>query len=245
MDLGSPRMARNVIALVVPVMKRFDLFTKLMASVDEEVFPIIVPNYENNIGVAGAWNYGMRKAIENGCEYALVCNDDITFTPGAIAAMIDVLKETDALLVSPNQNGEKAVVNLIEDGADFFCFAVKPKQLVQAVGWFDENIYPAYFEDNDMHYRMKLAGIRSYIDTRIVVDHFGSATQNADEGNPNVPASRFQAIKAYYARKWGGEPHNEKFTTPWDKPKLNLKAWKGQDVVDPDNLELDNFFTFE
>jgi len=159
--------------------------------------------------------------------------------------MIDVLKNTEALLVSPNQNGEKGVVNLIENGADFFCFAVKPKLLVEAVGWFDENIYPAYFEDNDMHYRMKLAGVVSYIDTRIVVNHFGSATQNADPDSPNVTASRFQAIKAYYIRKWGGEVGKEIFNRPWDKQGLNIKAWKGQDSVDPDNLELDNFFPFE
>jgi GT2 family glycosyltransferase len=238
-------MVGNVIALVVPVLKRFDLFTRLMASVDTEVYPVIVPNYEDNIGVSAAWNYGMKKAIEAGCEYAVICNDDITFTPGSLDAMIDVLKNTEALLVSPNQNGEKNVVNLIENGADFFCFAVKPKQLVEAVGWFDENIYPAYFEDNDMHYRMKLAGVVSYIDTRIVVNHLGSGTQNADPETPNVTASRFQAIKAYYIRKWGGEVEKEKFVRPWDKPSLNIKAWKGQDSVDPDNLELDNFFPFE
>jgi hypothetical protein len=44
-------MVGNVIALVVPVLKRFDLFTRLMASVDTEVYPVIVPNYEDNIGV--------------------------------------------------------------------------------------------------------------------------------------------------------------------------------------------------
>lgn len=238
-------MVGNVIALVVPVLKRFDLFTKLMASVDTEVYPIVVPNYEDNIGVASAWNYGMKKAIEAGCEYAVICNDDITFTPGALDAMIDVLKNTEALLVSPNQNGEKDVVNLIENGADFFCFAVKPKKFVQSVGWFDENIYPAYFEDNDMHYRMQLAGVPSYIDTRIVVNHFGSGTQNADPEKPNVPASRFEAIRAYYIRKWGGDVGKESFDRPWDRQGLNVKAWKGQDLVDPNNLELDNFFPFE
>ena len=127
-------MVGNVIALVVPVLKRFDLFTRLMASVDTEVYPVIVPNYEDNIGVAAAWNYGMKKAIEAGCEYAVICNDDITFTPGSLDAMIDVLKNTEALLVSPNQNGEKNVVNLIENGADFFCFAVKPSSLLSLLG---------------------------------------------------------------------------------------------------------------
>ena len=238
-------MVGNVIALVVPVMKRFDLFTRLMASVDVEVYPVIVPNYDKNIGVAAAWNYGMKKAIEHGCEYALICNDDITFTPGAINAIIDVLKNTDYCLVSPNHNGEQRIESLLDGAASFFCFAVRPKELTEKVGWFDENIYPAYFEDNDMHRRMTLGGIKSCINTRVVVNHIGSATQLADPDKPTLGAERFQAIKAYYVRKWGGEPHKEKFSTPWNKPGLTLKAWKGQDTVDPSNLELDNFFTFE
>ena len=233
-----------MIALVIPVLKRFDLFTDLIESVDEPVLPIVIPNYRNNKGVAAAWNQGIFYAIAKKCDVAIVTNDDVIFTPGSIKKMAESLRNSDGLLISPNHNGEMDVDGQVE-GANFFCFAVKPQEFVESVGHFDENIYPAYFEDNDMHYRMQLAGVKSYIDTRIIVNHSGSATQNADENNPVVPSSRFEAIRSYYIRKWGGEPGKEKYVTPWNRSGLNIKAWKGQDSVDEKQIELDNFFEIE
>ena len=230
-----------MIALVVPVLKRFDLFTKLMTSVDELVLPIIIPNYINNLGVAASWNKGILLAAAKNCDVAIVANDDVVFNPGTIKEMAESLRNSDGILLSPNHNGEMENVGMI-DGANFFCFAVKPKEFIETVGHFDENIYPAYFEDNDMHYRINLANSKSYIHTGIPVNHEGSATQNADENNPVVPSARFEAIRSYYIRKWGGEPGKEKYVTPWNRSGLNIKAWKGQDSVDENQIELDNFF---
>jgi len=41
---------------------------------------------------------------------------------------------------------------------DYSCFMVRPKELVEKVGYFDENFLPAYWEDTDMHWRLAARG---------------------------------------------------------------------------------------
>jgi glycosyltransferase involved in cell wall biosynthesis len=65
------------IAMVVPVLKNFEGFTRLMASVNTDVLPIVIPNYDDNIGVSASWNEGLRQAKEASVDYVLVVNDDI------------------------------------------------------------------------------------------------------------------------------------------------------------------------
>jgi GT2 family glycosyltransferase len=48
------------------------------------------------------------------------------------------------------------------------CFALTARA-ARAVGRFDENIYPVYFEDEDYELRLGLAGLRSVSSKRSVV----------------------------------------------------------------------------
>lgn len=207
------------IALIVPVLKRFDLFTELMNSVDTDVRPFVIENYKNNLGVAGAWNEGMRRALSNGYEYAIITNDDVRFETGAIEEIYSILKETDAVVVSANQNnwyvgGDERYY----ENADFFCFGVNIPKLINTCGSFDERIFPAYFEDNDMHRRIRLADQTAYISKNAIAWHVGSATQAADPANLVCPPERFQELREYYITKWGGPPDQETFDRPFNNP---------------------------
>ena len=206
------------IALIVPVLKRFDLFTELMNSVDTDVRPFVIENYKHNLGVAGAWNEGMRRALTSGYEYAIISNDDVRFQAGAIEEIYSILKETDAVLVSANQNGWYNGDDNHPEGADFFCFGVNIPKLINTCGSFDERIFPAYFEDNDMHRRIRLANQTAYIAKNAIAWHVGSATQNADPANPACPPERFQELREYYITKWGGPPDQETFDRPFNNP---------------------------
>ena len=226
MDNGSSRMVEPMtIALIVPVLNKFDLFTRLMHSVDCEIRPYVIDNYVHNTGVSAAWNEGMRRALADGHEYAIISNDDVRFEPGAIEEIYTILKETDATLVSANQNmwyrGEERYV----EGADFFCFGVNIPKLINNCGSFDENFFPAYFEDNDMHRRMNLSGAKGYIARHAVAWHVGSATQNADPNNPNCSHERFGQLREYFARKWGGEPGTERFERPFNDETKDIWDW--------------------
>lgn len=213
------------IAVVVPVLNRFDLFTEMMASVDEEMRLYVMDAWRLNGGVSYAWNTGMLRAKRDGYTKALVCNDDITFAPGAIKRLVTTMEETGATLVSPNQNGLRPQVGITEGGADFFCFLVDIDSLLDNCGFFDSNFWPAYFEDNDMHWRLQRAGMLTYIDNEAVVYHAGSATQNAIPGFPACPPEQFLANRSYYVGKWGGEPGHEAFETPYNDPNLTIKQF--------------------
>lgn len=220
------------IAFIMPVYKRFDLAIQTVASVDSPIVPYIIPNYIFNRGVAGSWNYGMKTAMADGLRYGIITNDDVVFnTPGAINILIDNLLDGEAVLASPNQRNQLPPQG-VQPGADFFCFAVDMVQLVDRVGWFDENFYPAYFEDNDMHWRIKLAEADCYINTEVIVDHIGSATQSADPANPVVTSKRFEEHREYYKRKWGGGPAEEVFSRPFNMHELSHKDWNGSCYLD-------------
>lgn len=213
------------LAIVVPVLTQFQMFTEMMATVDVEHRLYVMESYKENNGVSWAWNTGMNKALKDGYRYALICNDDIWFEPGAIQKLCDTMESTGAVLVSPNQNA-----NLPQDGvvpgADFFCFLVDIEQLIRYCGYFDHNFWPAYFEDNDMHYRINLSGRKALMNRDAIVHHHGSATQNAIPAFPVTPPEQFISNRNYYIEKWGGEPGKEVFISPYGNPQYTIRDFK-------------------
>jgi GT2 family glycosyltransferase len=166
----------------------------------------------------------MLAAQKEGYTYAIISNDDAIFDKGTIERLYSNMIRTDAVLISPNPNNVFMSQGLI-DGADFFCFMINIPQLIKYCGMFDENFQPAYFEDNDMHYRIKLSGQKSYIDTDSVAYHVGSATQYLDRNNPVVPPHQFENNRRYFVDKWGGTPGQEVCTTPYGSPNHTIRDW--------------------
>jgi GT2 family glycosyltransferase len=235
------------VPIIIPCLNRFDMLAQTINSIDCPTRLYIIDNWNVNRGVSGSWNEGMRRAAADGYKHAMITNDDVVFTPGSIMQVYEAALLTGSATASPNQRGQQEPRGII-DNADMFCFVVDIEQLTTHAGWFDENLFPAYFEDNDMHYRMRLAGLRSIIHTDAIVDHIGSATQNKDISNPITSSKRFEEHRAYYKRKWGGEPGSETFTTPFGNPALSCRDWNGSHYLDdqptsPAQQVLDTFFS--
>jgi GT2 family glycosyltransferase len=215
------------LSLIVPVLKRFDLFAELMASVDYPVLPIVIDNWRGNRGVSPAWNLGMKKSLQAGNQYAIICNDDVVFEPNVISELFQTIKDTGAVMVSANQ-WEVEKDYTLTSWTDYCCFAVDIKQLIKNVGWFDENFYPAYFEDNDMRRRVELAGLDSYTRKDLKITHAVSATQWADPDNPVTSEEAFMNNMKYFIKKWGGEPYKETYKNPFNNPENDLKYWENR-----------------
>jgi len=197
------------VGLIVPVFKNFPGFAELMASVDIEVMPIIVDNWRENRGVSKGWNEGLKRAIELKLDAAFIVNDDVTFHAGTMSNMLTHLWDYDLVTGYNVRDGFDS-----PDKPDFACFLVDPIKFVSKFGWFDEGFSPAYFEDNDMAYRVKIAG-GEYIKSHFApFMHQGSVTQNWG-GVQVVSHTMFENNREYYIRKWGGQPGEEKFTTPF------------------------------
>lgn len=213
------------VALIVPVMTNFEGFTRLMASVDIRILPIVVPNYEENRGVSWAWNDGMNNAIAS--DVAIITNDDIVFEMGCLRRMVDILAYTPGMdlvsAVNTRDFPEPGSGSVHE--VDYSCFAVKPESFIRKFGYFDENFFPAYFEDNDMYRRIELAGgmQRKLLEARMY--HKGSQTQLG--GSKRVVSHEaFEANRAYYRNKWGGIPGEETFDAPFNGlTGMTYKDW--------------------
>jgi len=221
------------VAVVIPVLNQFELGIKTLESIrfpSNFIWqPIIVNNWQDNIGVAAAWNLGCKMAVSNNFDYIMIVNDDIVCAPHTPFHMVDLLSDKsigiitgtdhknsmtpDEVKSAPYPNYEVEIL----DAPDFACFMLTPESY-KHIGEFDEHFHPAYFEDNDYCYRSILSGLKCVRSQNSVFYHHGSQTQNS--GDPVVPSEQFERNRDYYKTKWGGVPGEECYHSPWDNPSL-------------------------
>jgi len=81
-------------------------------------------------------------------------------------------------------------------------------------GKFDEEFFPAYFEDNSFDYKMTLIGAKkmwsSFLDPLV----YRNSMTIAKDPNLN---NRFAQNRAMYIDMWGGLPTEEKYVTKFNK----------------------------
>jgi GT2 family glycosyltransferase len=206
------------IGLIVPVYKNFQGFADLLASVDRQVQPFIIPNWRHNHGVSAGWNIGIEQSIYYGCDVVIIANDDIVFDRDTIRKLVTSVWFGTYDLVSAVNTRDQAVTPSIafDNEPDFACFAIRPEEFTDQFGHFDENFTPAYFEDNDMAYRVKIAGGKMGRRLDAGMFHKGSVTQNWN-GEQVVTGPMFESNQTYYMEKWGGVPGQEIYITPWNQ----------------------------
>ena len=163
----------------------------------EKNFMIYRP--EKNLGVAKSWNMLMDYADKIGATHVFMLNDDVYsgLKEESLNAFVGLWSEV--LFFNSEMNWSSYILTV---------------EAWKRVGGFDENIFPAYFEDNDFCYKLRLAGIdrinTSYLNPAIYRNSMTIAkdpTLNQD----------FMKNRQYYIDKWGGIPSEEKFTKPFNK----------------------------
>lgn len=228
------------VGLVVPVLNNFKGIAELLWSLEcrsLKVTPIVVDNWNENRGVSASWNFGLHKASNVGCDLVLVCNDDILFAPNTLPELVAAYYEDSHILVTANnvrddmgpyditEVTDTGTMEIVE-GPDYSCWMGEPGKLLSEIGLFDENFYPAYFEDNDHHYRIRLAGHKAGRVTSAWIYHRGSVTQNKDRKRPVVPPKQFRSNRRYYISKWGGPPGQEVNVHPYNNEDYDFKYWR-------------------
>ena len=228
----------SIPVLIVPVLNRYDLLDKLLASIDypidqisiidnsgkwpgptvkiENGFGIKVPK---NLGVAAAWNLGLKASPR--APWWLISNSDIEFGSGDLRGLDEI--------VDPNSSDHYFMLGMS-------LFAITANTLYD-VGYFDENFHPAYDEDLDWHRRAILAG-STRIDPPFTGTHVGSATIRSNPSFWRQNGPSHAANDAYYARKWGGPKEGgETYSTPFNRgghlgdwrlepQRLAAQSWK-------------------
>lgn len=190
---------------------------------------MVVPN-EGNVGVARAWNQGIRIALANRAEAVLICGHDTCPMPGAIERLVALAQsgvpfitgtqvpyDTPETPCAPPQPGEPLIA-----APDFSCFLL-PTPTIEALaihearsgakispwqlGLFDERFDPAYFEDGDYHIRLHQAGIGAFADPGALFRHDCSLTIRTNPEIARLNQETFRRNADLYAQKWGGLPH--------------------------------------
>jgi glycosyltransferase involved in cell wall biosynthesis len=208
-----------------PTINRKDLLTESLATLlpqcDDYEHLVIVDNGRQNIkvdndkvtvinngtnkGVAGSWNQIINILVDKyDVDYVLMLNDDIVLGEKQIKVIKEQIeKHSDKLF-------------LVGDlGWSVWCMDVSmlPAMEYEPKKYFDEKFFPAYFEDNDFHYRMKLAGV----DKSIALHELGPKVRRTSMTlNKDKNVTKGSNNGAYYSKKWGGSPGHEKFKTPFN-----------------------------
>jgi GT2 family glycosyltransferase len=225
----------SIPVLICPILNQPELLAEMLHSIDHPIDQVVIidnggvvdrnglallrPNSLNliepghNLGVAASWNLGMKATPQ--APWWLIVNHDITFGAGDLARLEETVNPGAAAL--------------------YFMFGMAAFALTRhtlgAVGYFDENIHPAYDEDIDFARRVDLLSLPR-VETGFTGTHVGSATILSNPLLRTQNGATHMANDAYYAQKWGGHKQGgETFSTPFDKGG-HVGDWR----LDPERL---------
>lgn len=199
------------------VLNSFSNFKKLLHSIDFNIdcFSVVINNkninlfhdikeeieknkyikkssisfHPTNLGCAASWNYHFK--TQPHAEYYIKSDDDIQLSPNDLKTIVENLKNNDVVFYSP--------------GTKYALFGIK-RTVLQEVGLFDENLYPANFEDDDYQRRLSIKNIKTKI-LNLNTIHNSSATSRNFKKNEHsekmVPY--LNTTTEYFERKWKSE----------------------------------------
>ena len=138
-----------------------------------ELIPVELIARKRNGGFAAAVNSGLKFALSNNYDIALVANSDIAVDDAKCREICEKFSYFDnkdvAVVGYVESNGVKTTVNAPQ-GADIsgFLFALRLRVL-EAIGYFDETFF-MYGEEQDYFRRVSGGGLK-IIQSGVAVDH--------------------------------------------------------------------------
>lgn len=177
-------------------------------------------HHPENIGISRSWNIGAHAVVENDWDYVVIMSGTIVFEKG----MNDLVAQMEA---NANPYGLET-----QHGWHLICF--KPKVFKQ-IGYFDENFYPAYYEDSDYIRRMELAGIHNPMSKTQRLPKVEIAAGYQGDAHAIKKAGlkvNMGAMTQYFKDKWGDDNHFDNqqqrdflYNYPFNNPKHGLDYW--------------------
>jgi len=156
-----------------------------------------------NFGVPRSFNQGLKVAIKNNTNKFLLTNNDIVFDLLTIDRMLSMIRNTKFKYITAfdydrNYSKVKPGASLWE-GLCMSC-VIYNKEIIDRVGYFDENFGLGNIEDMDWMHRASLIGEEGRSYTKAIVSHEHSYTQRIIGSNSQ---SNLQKNKKYAEKKWG------------------------------------------
>lgn len=182
----------------------------------------VVDNTIDNRGVGGSWNIGIELMKEKNCDWLIILSSAMRFGEAGGLDMIEQLeKHPDADLIHfahksvPEQPYIRGKSWGYADGVlGWHCTAIN-KRVIEAVGKFDPNFYPAYFEDIDYDLRIDKAMPSPTVKVILPIDARSESTGHG-VALAGIQIPNDQLI-AYFATKWGRHPNASQLGS-YDRP---------------------------
>lgn len=174
---------------------------------------IIKDSPVGNRGCGGSWNE-CAKWFSSEPAWILA-NEDCYFLPGYLERICNTAL---ANLHAP--------AIFLNDSDAFYCW-VWTQVGRERFGDFDENLWPAYYEDCDMRIRHRLSGVTEY-------PYALQGLPPLPHGKPRSGGTNYSAMiqgcgllnRAYWRRKWGSDSHEGAgYSTPYKDQRLAVKDW--------------------
>jgi GT2 family glycosyltransferase len=161
--------------------------------------------------LARCWNSALQALWAAGHTYALVINNDAELRPDA-ARLLALHGGQFVSCVSVDslarRDGARTLEDLWASGRphpDFSAFAIR-KSVTDQIGWFDEEMFPAYCEDSDFHVRMHRAGICALAVDLPFLHHSRGTLSHASPGEKARIERGAQANRERFRRIYGCLP---------------------------------------
>jgi GT2 family glycosyltransferase len=181
---------------------------------------------ESNLGFVGACNVGARAARG---RHLCFLNNDTEVAPGWLDAQLEIFERhpsaglVGSRLVYPDGRLQEAGAVLYRDGTGWNCGRYEDplasaynflretdycsgasllveRALFERLGGFDPHYAPAYFEDADLAFRVREAGLKVLYQPRSLVVHHEGATNGQD---PSAGVKRHQAVnRLRFVARW-------------------------------------------
>lgn len=164
----------------------------------------VIDNTVTNLGVPASWNMGIGAMESERADWLVIVSASCRFSPLGGMDFIDQLDDATFPVVEARYVGWHLIAF--------------HRDAIERVGRFDENFFPAYWEDCDFSRRLALAYDLepphwTKVECEVTIESFAHGIQLAGVECDPV------ALAAYYESKWGGPSSHEVFTTPFDSGK--------------------------
>lgn len=227
--------------LVIPTLGARGLVFRLLSALELDRPVRLLVDDRPGLAVAEKWNAGLDLALEIGVP-AIFLNDDILPWPGALATLF--LSRGELVTGETTVNLPRLDVEpQVGSRGGFALFLLAPTAIQRLEAWererwpeepwegyrpgrFDQLFAPAYFEDSDLYYRLKLAGVEEEI---VPARYYHELTAGPNGGcfvgciSTMADPERWKRHRRIiqrngdrYLAKWGGKPGEERFTVPFD-----------------------------
>lgn len=189
-----------------------DIYDRIKLKVNYTIFN------NQHLGCSGSWNNIIKYCFDElNYDFLIMVGSDTEMQPGFLEDIIQDFK---------NQQLDFAV----NSKYIFNCWIMNRK-CYEIIGLWDENFFPAYFEDVDYRYRIKLSNIKYGEVGKNSIDlfsHYHSATIKCNSDFNEKNHKTFLMNGDYYIKKWGNngqEDNIEIYKTPFNNPNLSIKEW--------------------